>query len=235
MPDRIKHTIIKISEDGKVTTLAGDGTEGLTNGQGTFARFALPTGIAIDASGNLFVDDTHRVRKISSTGLVTTLAGSAVDGNADGIGPAASFGSLEGITTDAAGNIYVSDTKYFNIRRITPDGVVTTYAGNGTAGLADGPGTTAQFSHPTLLAFDLAGNLFVADSNPLLPVYEIRMVNRLGSVSTFLKGTSNSGVINGPASTASVNLADGMTFDPAGNMYIVNTGANIISKVTFNK
>ncbi|MBC7398792.1 MAG: hypothetical protein H7289_02515, partial [Mucilaginibacter sp.] len=116
-----------------------------------------------------------------------------------------------------------------------PDGVVTTYAGNGTAGLADGPGTTAQFSHPTLLAFDLAGNLFVADSNPLLPVYEIRMVNRLGSVSTFLKGTSNSGVINGPASTASVNLADGMTFDPAGNMYIVNTGANIISKVTFNK
>ncbi len=233
VPDRIKHTIIKIAADEKVTTLAGDGTEGYINAQGIFARFVAPTGIAIDASGNLYVNDSHRVRKISSTGLVTTLAGGIDDGVADGIGTAARFGSLEGIAIDATGNIYVSDTKYLNIRKITPDGVVSTLAGSGTAGFADGTASTAQFSHPTSLAFDAAGNLFVADSNPLLPIYAIRMVNKLGSVSTLLKGTSNSGIISGPTATASVNLADGMAFDPAGNMYIINTGANIISKVTF--
>jgi hypothetical protein len=233
VPDRLKHTIIKIDEDGKVTTMAGNGVEEYLNGQAGFAHFIAPTGITMDPKGNLYVTDTHRVRKINSSGVVTTLAGSATDGTADGIGEAASFGSLEGITTDAQGNVYVSDTKYLKIRRITPEGVVTTLTGSGTAGFADGPGATAQFSHPTSLAFDDAGNLFVADSNPLLPLYAIRMVNKLGAVTTFLKGTSNTGVINGPTSTASVNLANGITFDPAGNMYIANTGANIISKVTF--
>ncbi|MGF7079161.1 IPT/TIG domain-containing protein [Mucilaginibacter sp. UYCu711] len=233
LPDRVKHTIIKIDGDGKVTTMAGNGIEEYLNGQGSFAHFIAPTGITMDPNGNLYVTDSHRVRKINSSGVVTTLAGSATDGTADGIGAAASFGSLEGITTDAQGNVYVSDTKYLKIRRITPDGVVTTFAGSGTAGFADGPGATAQFSHPASLAFDAAGNLFVADSNPLLPFYAIRMINKLGAVTTFLKGTSNSGVINGPTSTASVSLADGITFDPAGNMYIANTAANIISKVTF--
>lgn len=233
VPDRAKHIIIKIDEAGKVTTLAGNGVEEYLDGQAGFAHFIAPTDITMDLKGNLYVTDSHRVRKINSSGVVTTLAGSTKDGSTDGIGAAASFGSLEGITTDAQGNVYVSDTKFLKIRRITPDGVVTTFDGSGAAGFADGPGATAQFSHPASLAFDAAGNLFVADSNPLLPVYAIRMVNKLGVVTTFLKGTSNSGVINGPASTASVNLANGMTFDPAGNMYIANTGANVISKVTF--
>jgi hypothetical protein len=232
VPDRIKHSVIKVGADGLIGFLAGDGLEQYLNGQGTFARFVTPTGIALDASGNLFVNDTYRVRKISSTGVVTTLAGSADDGTADGIGTAARFGSLEGIAVDVTGNIYVSDTKYLKIRKITPDGVVTTFAGSGTAGFADGPGTTAQFSHPTSLVFDLAGNLFVADSNPLLPMYTVRMINKLGVVTTFLKGTSNSGVANGPTTTASVNLPEGMAFDPAGNLYISNIGAHVISKVT---
>lgn len=233
VPDRLKHTIIKIDEGGKITTMAGNGVEEYLNGQAGLAHFVAPTCITMDPKGNLYVTDAHRVRKINSSGVVTTLAGNATDGTADGIGSAASFGTLEGITADADGNVYVSDTKYLKIRKITPEGVVTTFAGSGTAGFGDGTGAVAQFSHPASLAFDAAGNLFVADSNPQLPVYAIRMVNKLGAVTTFLKGTANSGVINGPTSTASVNLAEGITFDPAGNMYIANTGANIISKVTF--
>jgi hypothetical protein len=233
VPDRLKHSIIKVAADGLITALAGNGVEEYLNAQGSFARFVTPTGIALDAGGNLYVNDTYRVRRISSTAVVTTLAGGTTDGIADGIGSAARFGSLEGIAIDASGNIYVSDTKYLRIRKITPEGEVTTFAGSGTAGFADGPAATAQFTHPTSLAFDLAGNLFIADSNPLLPFYTIRMVNKLGVVSTLLKGTSNSGVINGPIATASVNQPEGMAFDPAGNLYISNTGANVISKVTF--
>ncbi|MDB5002633.1 MAG: hypothetical protein JWQ34_858 [Mucilaginibacter sp.] len=232
VPDRGGHNIVRVTPEGIVSSFAGNGTDAIADGGGNAARFSSPTGIAIDQSNNLYVNDTHRVRKISNAGLVTTIAGSATDGSVDGTGATAQFGTLEGIAVDANNNIYVSDTKYKKIRKITPDGVVTTLAGSGTQGFANGPGAAAQFNNPHGLAVDAAGNVFVSDENYLLPMFSIRMINRLGVVTTLLTGTSNTGVINGPLATASTNFPDGMTIDVLGNLYIANTGANTISKVT---
>jgi hypothetical protein len=231
--DRGSFNVKRITTDKIFSIMAGNGLEGIVDGQGLAAKFVAPTGIAMDQKGNLYVNDTHRVRKISTSAEVTTLAGSGTDGNVDGKGAAAQFGSLEGIAVDGEGNVYVSDTKFLNIRKITPDGVVTTLAGNGTPGFTDGAGATAQFNRPRGLAVDPAGNVFVTDENSLLPLFEIRVINKLGAVTTLLKGTSSTGIINGPTNGASTNAPDGMTFDSSGNLYISNTGANVISKVTF--
>ncbi|MGF7079160.1 IPT/TIG domain-containing protein [Mucilaginibacter sp. UYCu711] len=224
--------IAKVTPTKQTSVFAGS-TEGYVDATGTAAKFSSPTNIAVDGIGNVYVTDLHRIRKITNAGVVTTLAGSDVDGNFDGKGTAAQFGFMAGITSDIDGNVYVTDKKYLNVRKITPDGVVTTLAGSGTAGLADGVGATAQFNNPKGIAIDQSGNVFVTDENKSLPVFEIRVINKLGWVSTLIKGNSSTGVINGPTASAAVNSANGLTFDPAGNLYIVNTGANVISKVTF--
>lgn len=224
--------IAKVTPAKQTSVFAGS-TEGYVDATGTAAKFSSPTNIAVDGIGNLYVTDLHRIRKITNTGVVTTLAGSDVDGNIDGKGTAAQFGFMAGITSDIDGNVYVTDRKYLNVRKITPDGVVTTLAGSGTAGLTDGAGATAQFFNPKGIAIDQSGNVFVTDENKSLPVFEIRVINKLGLVSTLIKGTSNTGVVNGAIASAGVNSPNGLTFDQAGNLYIVNTGANVISKVTF--
>ncbi|MDB5002634.1 MAG: repeat containing protein [Mucilaginibacter sp.] len=225
--------IVKITPDKTATVFAGNGTQGYADGTGTAAKFSAITGITHDVLGNLYVNDAHRVRKISTAGVVTTIAGNGTDGYANGKGADAQFGNLEGIAIDDEGTIYVTDREFRNIRRISADGVVTTLAGSGATGLVDGAGVAAQFTNPRQLAIDLAGNIWVTDENPSLPVYEVREINKLGLVTTFIKGTSNAGVLTGPAFSASVNSPLGMMFDPAGNLYIANTGARVISKVTF--
>jgi len=225
--------IVKIAPDKTATVFAGDGTQGYADATATAAKFSAITGITHDVLGNLYVNDAHRVRKISTTGVVTTIAGNGVDGYANGKGTDVQFGNLEGIAIDDEGTIYVTDREFRNIRRISADGVVTTLAGSGATGLVDGVGAAAQFTNPRQLAIDLAGNIWVTDENPSLPVYEVREINKLGVVTTFIKGTSNTGVLTGPAFSASVNSPLGMMFDPAGNLYIANTGAREVSKVTF--
>jgi hypothetical protein len=202
------------------------------------ALFTTPTGLVRDSLGNMYTNDSHRVRKILQGGTVTTLAGSGADGKADGQGTAATFGIIEGITVDKQGNVYVSDNKYLNIRKITPTGLVTTLAGSGTVGFVNGPGKTAQFYHPQGMAVDAAGNIFVSDNNFNAPDYEVRMINKLGVVTTFLKGTSMNGVTNGATNVATVNFPDGIAFDVFGNMYIANTGSSnsfpaTVSKIVF--
>jgi hypothetical protein len=226
--------IMKVTPIKAASVFAGDGTPGYTDGIGTAAQFTAPTRITHDVVGNLYVVDVHRIRKISTSGVVTTLAGNGVDGSVDGPGTTAQFGTLSGIAVDADNNVFVSDSKYLKIRKITPAGVVTTLAGSGTAGFANGEGNSAQFTKPTGLAVDESGNLFVSDENSSLPMYTVRMVNKGGFVSTLIKGQSNTGVDNGLTYSASVNSPNGLTFDTSGNLFIVNTGANIISKVTFN-
>ncbi|MCC8425410.1 IPT/TIG domain-containing protein [Mucilaginibacter sp. UR6-11] len=225
--------IAKITPERVTTVFAGDGTEGYADGPGKTAKFSAITGIAHDILGNLYVNDAHRVRKISATGVVTTIAGNGTDGYVDAKGANAQFGSLEGIVVDEEGTIYVTDRKYRNIRRISADGVVTTLAGGGAAGFADGTGTAAQFSNPRQLAIDLAGNIWVTDENSSIPLYEVRVINKFGVVTTFIKGMSNNGVLTGSAVSATVNSPLGLTFDLAGNLYIANTGAGIVSKLTF--
>lgn len=160
-----ENLIRKINSSGQVTTFAGSGKYGSDNGTGTAASFNYPEGIATDAAGNVYVSDAgnNLIRKITQAGVVTTLAGSGYFGKDNGTGTAASFGYPGGLATDAAGNVYVADQGNNLIRKIDPTGVVSTLAGSGNWGYADGTGTAASFSYPSGVATDAAGNVYVAD------------------------------------------------------------------------
>jgi hypothetical protein len=225
--------IMKTTPQKVTTVFAGSGTQGYEDGPSASAKFMAPAGI-VYYLGLLYVIDGHRIRKISYTGIVTTLAGSGADGNADGVGTSAQFGTLEGIAVDRDGNVYVTDSKYLNIRRITEDGKVTTLAGSGSTGFKDGMASAAQFTKPRSIAVDASGNLFVADGNGALPYYAIRMINQAGDVFTLIKGTTNADILNGEIASATTNSPLGLCFDHAGNLYIANSGAKTISKVSFS-
>ncbi|GAA0416211.1 NHL repeat-containing protein [Massilia aurea] len=154
-----------VRPDGAVSTLAG-GKEGFVDGLGAAAAFNTPSAIALDHLGNLYVADTgnHAIRRIAPGGAVTTLAGNGSPGYVDGIGRAAQFNGPVGIAVDDAGIVYVADTYNDRIRRIAPDGTVTTLAGTGKPNLFDGPGTAAAFDTPSALAVDHDGNLYIADT-----------------------------------------------------------------------
>jgi hypothetical protein len=192
--------IRKITSAGVVSTLAGSVYQGATDGTGTAARFYFPSGVAVDAAGNIFVADSynHKIRKITPSGVVSTLAGSGSVGATDGIGTAASFYSPWGVGVDAVGNVYVADAGNQKIRKITPVGVVSTLAGSGSAGTTDGTGTVASFNNPTGVAVDAAGNVYVADAGNK----KIRKISQLGyfispALPAGLSFDQNTGVISG--------------------------------------
>jgi sugar lactone lactonase YvrE len=162
-------TIRKITPAGVVTTLAGlAGNPGSADGTGSQARFYNPGGVAVDATGNVYVADqfNQTIRKITPAGVVTTLAGQVeTAGSADGTGSAARFYFPTAVAVDSAGNVYVGDQSNDTIRRVTPGGVVTTLAGlGGNPGSADGIGSQARFAMPSGVALDSAGYLYVADN-----------------------------------------------------------------------
>ena len=165
--DANNHLIRKITPAGVVSTLAGTGIRGHADGTGTEAQFNLPSGVAVDSSGNVYVGDydNHRIRKITPAGMVSTFAGTGIRGYADGTGTTAQFYYPAGLAVDSSGNVYVVDHGSHRIRKITPAGVVTTFAGTGTKGFANGDGTKAQFNNPTGVAVDSSGNFYVADSD----------------------------------------------------------------------
>jgi sugar lactone lactonase YvrE len=159
--DQHNHRIRKISA-GVVSTLAGSGTGGYFDGTGTNAQFEYPVGIAVDSSGNIIVSETnnHRIRKISPSGVVTTLAGST-QGYVDGT--SAKFNRPHGLSADKAGNVYVADLANYKIRMITSTGLVTTIAGT-TIGYLDGSATNAKFSDPAGVALNSKGDaLYVSE------------------------------------------------------------------------
>ncbi len=166
--DRDNHLIRRITSSGVVTTFAGlAGVAGSIDGIGVAARFNAPTGLAADSLGNIYVADRGNsiIRKITSSGAVTTFAGLAgSSGSIDGTGNNARL-DPDGIAVDAAGNLYVTEPYYNTIRKITPEGVVTTIAGKaGFSGRTDGVGDEARFSTPQGIAVDALGNLFVTDT-----------------------------------------------------------------------
>ncbi len=211
---------------GTVSTLAGNGTLGFAEGTGTSARFYQPTGLAFDADGNMYVADSqnHRIRKITPAGVVSTFAGSGTAGFADGSGTAAQFESPFGVAVDVAGNVYVADTYNHRIRKINPAGVVSTLAGNGSYGYADGGGAASKFYVPKGVAVDLAGNVYVADENN----NRIRKITSTGTVTTLAGSTGGS--TDGDVSVALFQGPRGITIDADGNLYI--SDSHRIRKIT---
>jgi len=207
--DQGSNQIRQVTTGGVVTLFAGDagGATGNTNGTGSGASFSAPTGIDVDASGNVYVADktNNLVRKITPAGVVTTLAGSGTASSVDGTGTAATFNAPDGLAVDPSGNVYVSEATGNKIRMITPAGVVTTVAGSGTAGLANGVGTAATFSAPAGLGIDpTTGNIMVADATN----NEIRQIIGTGytispALPTGLSFSSTTGAISGTPSVSS--------------------------------
>jgi hypothetical protein len=226
-------TIRKITPAGMVTTLAGMvGMTGSVDGMGTAARFNSPFSVASDSSGNVYVadGDNDSIRKITPDGMVSTLAGTAgITGSADGTGAAARFSGPQGVTTDSAGNVYVADNENHTIRRITPAGVVSTFAGTAPIrGSTDGTGAAASFDGPQSATTDSAGNTYVADTGNST----IRKITPAGVVTTFAGMAGMTGSADGPGAAARFNSPTGVATDNAGNVYVADLGNGTIRKIT---
>jgi hypothetical protein len=228
--DEYNHTIRKITSAGLVSTLAGlAGASGSNDGTGSSARFNRPAGVAVDSAGNVYVADrfNHTIRKITSTGIVTTLAGLAgTIGSADGTGSAARFFYPSGVAVDGAGNVYVADRQNLTVRKITADGAVTTWAGMaGMSGRSDGTGPAARFSTPTGVAVDSAGNVFVTDQFS----YTLRRISPARVVTT-LAGSSTSGNADGRGSAAQFVAPNGVAVTRSGDLLIADENSNTIRR-----
>jgi sugar lactone lactonase YvrE len=213
----------------EVTTYAGSGAIGSVNGSANEATFSNLMGLTVDSSGNIYVADSRNnlIRKVSADGSVSTLAGSGKQGSDDGKGSAASFFFPTALAVDAHGVVYVADTQNNMIRKIMPDGTVTTLAGRPTADTKDHPGALTRFDNPYGIAVDKLGNVFVSDWDKDL----IKKITPDGRVSVFA-GTGDRGLKDGPLASASFYLPEGLAFDQKGNLYVADTYNNMIRKIS---
>jgi sugar lactone lactonase YvrE len=201
---------------------AGTGVEGSADGAAKNAGFAFPIGLAMDRSGNLYVADGNgTVRRITRAGTVSTIAGSPnATGFVDAVGSAARFGGLHGIVVDSHGNLFVTDNPNHAVRRIAPDGTVTTFVGNGRPGSADGRGSAAQLNFPHDLTIDAQDNLYVADvANHL-----IRKITPDAVMTTVSGRALQRGDNDGRGTQALFNFPSSMAIDPAGKVWVGGNG-----------
>jgi uncharacterized protein (TIGR03437 family) len=229
--DTANNVVRQISSKGVINTIAGNGTAGFggDGGAAGSAQLSAPQGLAVDASGNVFVADTAnaRVRKISG-GTITTVAGSGTQGYG-GDGAAATSAQLNtpvGLAVDKAGNIYITDVSASVIRKVAPNGIITTVAGNGSQGYSGdtGPATGAMLNGPQGIAVDASGNLYITDT--LNGV--IREVTASGTISTIAgNGIDGYAGDGGPATSAEFGSPTGIVADSAGNLYIADSGSRI--------
>ncbi|MCF0061773.1 hypothetical protein MUK70_21260 [Dyadobacter chenwenxiniae] len=206
--------IRKISRDGVVSTIAGNGVIGFKNGVGKAAQFNFPADLVLDPQGNLYVSDgaNHCIRKVTQDGTVSTFA--------------TGFGFPEGIEIDKVGNLYVADTGGFVIRKVTPEGAVSVLAGSTSEiGYIDGKGGEVRFHNPEGIAIDKDGNLYIGDLNSA-----IRKVTPEGIVST-IAGNGTVGFADGAADEAKFNQPSGIAMDAAGNIFVADVRNSRIRKI----
>lgn len=247
--DTRNQRIRAIAPDGSVSTIAGSGPSGpaggFADGPAASARFFDPEGLAVDRAGAIFVADTlnDRIRRISPDGQVTTVAGrggaSPYGANAplvDGPVAQATFNDPADVVGDARGQLYVADRLNHVIRAITPDGVVTTFAGTGLPGTNDGVGAAAAFELPNRLAIDRQGALYVTEGRFLdrgerTYGFRVRTITPAGDVRT-LAGTGEPGYHDGPGPTAQFDVVIGIAVDDQGNVYVAETGGHRIRRIS---
>jgi len=231
--DRENCTIRRVTPAGVVTTVAGKaGSWGSRDGHASAARFNGPEGIDCDAAGNLFVAEfgNSTIRRITPAGRVTTVAGKAGSiGCVDGRGSAARFNRPTGIACDAGGNLYVADHLNNMIRKVTPGGDVSTLAGQaGGWGTGDGSGAAAGFAGPSGLAC-AAGSLYVTDNEA------VRRVTPEGTVTTVAGKAGSLGDADGSGTTARFNGPYGIADDGTGNLYVADSGNDVIRQLVLSR
>ncbi|MGE0878254.1 MAG: prepilin-type N-terminal cleavage/methylation domain-containing protein [Acidimicrobiia bacterium] len=228
--DSGNNRVRKITPAGVVTTLAGSSI-GYVNGTGTAARFSGPMGLAVDTSGNVFVADhgNNRIRMITPTGVVTTFAGSGTIGWADGTGTAMNFNRPYDIAVAPSGDFYIADSDSQRIRKMTPAGVVTTVAGSGSVGSADGTGSAASFNYPYGIAVDASGMIWVSDTYNGM----IRQVTPDGVVTTYAGAPANYYTyVDGVGPIAGFSEPWGLAAAADGTVFVLDTASNRIRKIS---
>ncbi len=235
--DSFNDKVREVTTGGVIVTVAGTGKEGYTGdgGLATKATLSLVTGVAVDKSGNLFIADSanKRIRKVNAAGMISTFAGDGLFRFQGDGGPAASaaLSFPESATVDPSGNLFFADTFNHRIRKVTPAGIISTVAGNGTGGFSGdgGPATEASLLFPFGIALDASGDLFIADSDNS----RVRKVTPDGIINT-VAGTNAFGFFGdgGPATSAVLNLPIGLAVDESGNLFIADNKNNRIRKVS---
>jgi len=226
--DNGNNRVRRVSPSGIITTVAGNGQSGYfgDGGQAISAQLSAPYSVAVDGTGNLFIADysNNRVRRVSPNGIITTVAGNGQSGYSGDGGPATSaqLDHPYGVAVDAAGNLFIADKNNSLVRRVSPNGIITTVAGNGQSGYSGdgGPASSAQLGSPVGLAVDGAGNLFVADHGN----YVVRKISASGIITTVAGMGGQPGVYGdgGPATSAQLLDPYGVALDAAGNLFIAD-------------
>ncbi|ANZ15315.1 RICIN domain-containing protein [Streptomyces noursei] len=238
--DSDNHRVRKVTADGKISTVAGTGTKGFSGdgGPATAAQLDDPRGVAVDSTGVLYVSEynNRRVRKITTDGKISTVAGTGTAGSDGDGGPAisAQLSRPRGMEVGRAGELYIADEGNHRVRKVTADGKISTVAGTGTAGFTgdDGPATAAQLDRPFEVTVDSIGTLYIGDYGN----HRVRKVTADGKIST-VAGTGTAGFTgdDGPATSAQLNKPIGVVVNRVGTLYIADHANNRVRKVALPK